>query len=212
MQTNLIPTTELLDLHTLWFGELDDGCADGWHRRRWFSTDPSFDQLLVAGFATLPERAASIQIRASLDPREYLGLILALDQLPRNLFRGTARAFAYDTIALRWAVAGLDADIDLSLGLDERAFFRMPFMHTESSSDQGRSLDLFAALHEQTPARHRSISGAYLRSAQEHHHIISRFGRFPHRNVLLRRDSTAAELDWLQTGNRHFGQAPSAPS
>lgn len=211
MPRTIRPTPPLPALHECWFGAITDGLADDTHRRRWFRVSPAFDALLASRFGDWPQTLAPLDVPDDVTPQLMLAWILVMDQLPRNVFRGTARAFAFDPLALRLASRGLDAGMDAALGLDERAFFRMPFMHSESAVDQSRSMALFAALHEQAPAKHRDLSGAYLRSAQQHHDIIARFGRFPHRNVLLGRNPTAAELDWLRAGSRRFGQAPPAP-
>lgn len=123
--------------------------------------------------------------------REQLSAVLALDQLPRHLYRGTSRAFAFDAAARDRAADIIDSGQDLTLTIDERAFIYMPFLHSERLEDQLRSVQLFSALRDQTPKGFRHLSGAFLRSAHQHHDLIKRFGRFPHREAMQEPASVA---------------------
>jgi uncharacterized protein (DUF924 family) len=157
---------------------------------RWFAPDPAFDAMLRQKFGALVRQAASgARDDWASDRDRALALILLLDQLPRNLFRGTAQAFATDAKARAVAAAGLDRGFDVTLPAARRLFFYMPFMHSESPADQDRSVALFLTLKTELPANYPY--------AVKHREIIERFGRFPHRNAALGRQATASEAAFL---------------
>ncbi len=190
-----------------WFGSLTDGFADDMHRERWFAGGNAFDQDCRMRFAGLAEDAADGSLSDWLEaPRSCLAYILLTDQIPRNIHRGAALAFATDGAALNAARVGIEAGFDRSLGYDERCFFYLPFEHSENLIDQHTCVGLFTALRDETPGGARHLTGNYLRHAQQHRDIIRRFGRFPHRNAVLGRTSTAEELDYLETAGG-FGQS-----
>jgi uncharacterized protein (DUF924 family) len=195
------------DLHRFWFGALDeDGFATASQRQRWFRGGARMDERVRERFADLPAAAAAGALDHWLGtPRGRLGWILACDQLPRHLYRGTAEAFAFDPLALAAARAGIAAGTDRALGCDERAFFYLPFEHSESVLDQHTAVGLFTALHDGAPAGRSPLTAGWLRHAREHRDLVLRFGRFPHRNGLLGRPSTPQELDYLADGHT-FGQ------
>lgn len=193
-------------LLTFWFGGLQDGFADHDHRQAWFTGGRAMDERVRERFADLPEAAASGALDGWLDsPRGRLAWIIACDQLPRHLYRGTAQAFAYDRLALGAARAGIEARVDLELAFDERVFLYLPFEHSESSVDQHTAVGLFTALRDDAPAERRALAGGWLPHAIQHRDLILRFGRFPHRNAVLGRASSAAEREYLATGSK-FGQ------
>jgi uncharacterized protein (DUF924 family) len=164
------------------------------------------DQQVRERFADLPDAAATGALGHWLaTARGRLAWILACDQLPRHIHRGTGRAFAFDALALDAARAGIAAGVDRELGADERAFFYMPFEHSEAPLDQHTAVGLFTALHEAAPAGRRQLTAGWLRHARWHRDIVLRFGRFPHRNAALGRVSTAVELAFLADGPT-FGQ------
>lgn len=134
-----------------------------------------------------------------------LAYILLTDQLPRNIFRGTAQAFQWDPLALEIARKGLQENYDQQLALDERSFFYMPFEHSEVLLDQHLAVGLFTYLRDSSPKQSRDVTGNTLRFAQQHRDIILKFGRFPHRNEILRRQSSQAERDFIAAGDG-FGQ------
>lgn len=198
------PTEELLGF---WFGELTDGFAADVHRKRWFSGGREFDDECRARYGELAASAAEGELDAWLDaPRSRLAYILLTDQIPRNIYRGEARAFSADGAALNAARTGVEARMDLTLALDERCFFYMPFEHAESLVDQHTCVGLFSALRDQTPEGFRHLTGGYLRHAHQHRDVLLRFGRFPHRNAVLGRTSTPDELAYLTNGPT-FGQS-----
>ena len=198
---------QALEVLTFWFGDLTDGFADEAHRRQWFNGGPEFDTACRTRFSSLSARAADGELDLWLDaPKTCLAYILLCDQIPRNIHRGTPMAFATDGPALNAARTGVERGLDADLGYDERCFFYLPFEHSESVLDQHTCVGLFSQLRDQTPDGFRHLTGNYLQFAHQHRDIIQRFGRFPHRNALLGRDSTPAELEFLEGGN-DFGQS-----
>lgn len=195
-------------LLAFWFGRAPLTDAELAERqRRWFSADPAFDAALRGRFGPLVGDAAAGALEPwCATPRGRLALILLLDQLPRNLFRGEARAFATDPQALACALAGLEAGHDRALSLVERSFFYLPLQHAEDLAMQERCVALCEALaREAPPARRRSLED-FVVYAVRHRDLIARFGRFPHRNHVLARTSTPAELRHLAEGGERFGQ------
>jgi uncharacterized protein (DUF924 family) len=158
-------------------------------------------------FGGLVERAARGKLAGWADgPRRRLSLILLLDQFPRNMFRGTARAFATDPQALALTLSGMQSAADAALEIVERIFFYMPLQHAESREVQEESVAAYRRLlSEASPELHEHFASA-LRSAENHRSIIERFGRFPYRNRALGRSSTPQERDWLNEGGSSFGQ------
>jgi len=177
-----------------WFGE-----TPGSSRREWFRKDAAFDATIRARFADVHAAAAARGLeawRASAEP--MLALVVVLDQFSRNLFRDDARAFAQDAHALECAVQALARGDDLGLAPVQRQFLYLPFEHSEDRRDQEKSLDLFASLEAFEPTRGL---GEW---ARRHHDIVARFGRFPHRNAVLGRASTAEEIEFLKTPGSGF--------
>jgi len=179
-----------------WFGE---GADYGKSRKAWFAKNPEFDREIAGRFLALHEQAASGELDAwrSL-PGECLALVIALDQFPRNLFRGDARAFASDARALDAARHALEAGYDADMLPVERQFLYLPFEHSESLEDQWRAIALFGRL---APWPETSDVFSY---AVRHWEIVRRFGRFPHRNAALGRASTTEELEFLQQPGSGF--------
>lgn len=209
-----LDTEDLHELHWFWFGTLDAGFSDSYHRDRWFTVDQDFDAALAQQFGALPEAIRVATSGESLvlpvSSTLWLSCILATDQLPRNIWRGTARAFAFDSVALRLARVGIEHGLDQALTLDERGFFYMPFQHSENREDQDTSIELFSNLRDETPSGKRHLTGEYLRSAQTHRQIIMQFGRFPHRNAALGRANTQEEAAYFAKHPAGFGQIVSA--
>ena len=129
--------------------------------------------------------------------RGRLALIILTDQFPRNIYRHTARAFFYDSKALAWCLDGLDGRIDRELRPIEKVFFYLPLEHAESREHQTKSVECFSELAASVPMEQRSTFEEYLDFAIRHRDIIDRFGRFPHRNNILGRESTPEELAFL---------------
>lgn len=195
---------ELLD-H--WFG---DGLSLGWpsesRQALWFGFNPEQDEDLRRRFGPLVDEAIEGGLRDWAESMPaLLALVLLLDQLPRNLFRRQARAFAGDARAEALVQAALATGADKRLPLIGRVFFYMPLMHSESLAAQEQCVSLFEALLEEAPAERREAIADNLRFAREHRDTVARFGRFPHRNAALGRENTAEETDFLQNGPR-YGQ------
>lgn len=191
-----------------WFGPLDNGLATAEQRKVWFTPDKAFDARCRDQFLPLLSQVHSGHLDHWLySPRGQLAFILLTDQLPRNIFRGTREAFDFDPFALATARKGIAEGSDQQLGLDERAFFYMPFEHAEDVIDQHIAVGLFTYLRDSSAKNNRDITGNNLRFAQQHRDIIVKFGRFPHRNAVLGRRSTAEELAFIEAGDG-FGQHP----
>lgn len=189
-----------------WFGELVDGQAAASRRRRWFAVDAGFDRELRQRFGPLTATALAGGLQEwARTPGGCVALLLVLDQFPRNIHRGDPRAYAGDARARELVHAGLAQGLDRQLVFDPRCFFYLPLEHSESLADQDLCVDLFAALLAESTGERRKLARDSLRWARMHRDLVRRFGRFPHRNAAMGRDSTAEELAWLQTGHR-FGQ------
>ena len=156
----------------------------------WFAKDPGFDARFRDGFLPLHQAAARRDLDHWADtPRGALALLILLDQFPRNAFRNTAHMLATDGLALSFARDFLRRGYDLDLPPELRLFFYLPFTHSEDPADQAVSL-----------ARRRVLGPKLERHAAAHVDIIQRFGRFPHRNALLGRETTPAEAAFLAHG------------
>ena len=165
------------------------------------------DEEIRTRFGALIERAAAGELAGWADgPRRRLSLILLLDQFPRNVFRGTARAFATDERALALTLSGMQSGADGALDPAERLFFYMPLQHAESLEAQDEAIAACRRLLAEVPPELTAIFTNVLGHCEEHRAIIERFGRFPHRNEVLGRTSTPAELEWLGSGGPGFGQ------
>ncbi len=180
--------------------------------RFWFGGDaPELvemrDRDLETRFGDLVARALAGELAAWADsPRRRLALILLLDQLPRNIQRGTAAAFAGDEAAATLAREGLEGAADAALDAVERIFFYMPLQHAESAELQDLSVAAYRQLRAEAPPALTAVFDSTLDNAVLHRDIVRRFGRFPHRNAALGRESTAAEQRWLEREGRRLGQ------
>jgi uncharacterized protein (DUF924 family) len=183
----------------LWFGDVDAlGRSDERHSRRWFMKDDAFDREVADRFgATYADVRAGIREAWRDDPHGRVAYVIVLDQFPRNMFRGTARMCEGDRQALAAAMEGVARGHDQDLTANERSFLYMPYMHSEDLAVQERSVALFTALAAGAPAPLRASLQANVRYAEEHRDVIARYGRFPHRNALLGRESTPAEIAFI---------------
>jgi uncharacterized protein (DUF924 family) len=161
------------------------------------------DSVIVERFASLVERAAGGERDSwSASPRTRLALILVLDQFSRSLYRGTARAFAQDPRALELALEGIEnGHLDALATPWEKTFFFMPLGHSEELSHQERSVALAEQLALSAPPHLRGVLQHSASQARGHRDVIARFGRHPHRNAVLGRQSTPEELEHLATGD-----------
>lgn len=189
-----------------WFGnESDDARVAETQSALWWKKNPEVDVDIREKFASdLEAAAAGRHDDWLLSPRGRLALIILADQFPRNMYRGSWRSFAYDVHALRWCKQGLEADSDQELRVIERVFFYLPLEHSEVIADQHKSVELFSLLAQSVPSGMRSLFDGYVDYAKRHREIIERFGRFPHRNAILGRESTAEEIKFLQQPGSSF--------
>jgi len=164
------------------------------HARDWFVKNPDFDRAIRNRFLALHEAAAAGHLAHwADDARSCLALVIVLDQFPRNMFRGEARAFAADASARAAARVILQRGWDQAMQQPEQLFAYLPFEHSESLADQDLSVELM-----------KDFDAEQLRYALRHREIIERFGRFPHRNGILGRESTAAEIEFLKLPGSGF--------
>jgi len=171
----------------------------------WWKSDPAIDDLLRTRFAELVEKAGRGELNEwATTPHGLLALIILTDQFPRNIHRGTPRAFSFDALARAHCRNGIARGIDIRLRPIERVFHYLPLEHSESLPDQDESVRLFAGLAQTATKPTRELFDGYLKYAEQHRNIIARFGRFPHRNRMLGRTSTTEEQAFLQTPGSSF--------
>jgi uncharacterized protein (DUF924 family) len=196
MEATAAPTRAVLDF---WFLPADHA-GHGVYRPEWFRKDDAFDAAIRERFGAAVESALSGTPGDGSD-EALLARILLLDQFTRNIFRGTPRAFAGDAQALQIAESLVTAGRDKNLTPWQRWFAYLPFEHSESLLQQERSVALFAALRREM--RHEAFDSAH-DYAVRHCEVIARFGRFPHRNAILGRESTAEEIEFLAQPGSSF--------
>lgn len=156
----------------------------------WFAKDDAFDARFRDAFSRAHEAAAAGKLDLWLEaPESALALLLLLDQFPRNCFRGSPRMYATDALARERADRALALGHDQAIPIPLRAFFYLPFGHSEQLADQERAVALIEPLGPE-----------FAKHAHGHRDIVKRFGRFPHRNAVLGRESTAEELQFLAEG------------
>ena len=158
---------------------------------KWFRGGEVFDDACRAHFLDAHFVAAQRGFEDWMETAEgALALLILLDQIPRNIFRNSAHAFATDALALHYATRAIEAGFDAATDAGLRMFFYLPFEHSEAIADQQRAVAFFSALG----------NANLLGYANEHREVIARFGRFPHRNAALGRSNTGEEQAWLDAG------------
>lgn len=183
---NVDPNSEAL--LTFWFSSSV--------RDHWFQSTPDLDAQIKARFEALWIDAAEGRLQHwAQTPRGALALVILLDQLPLNMYRGEARSFSTEARAREVGARAIDSGFDEPLSDEQRAFLYMPFMHSENLADQDRAV----ALYEAAGLRDS------LKWVRHHRDLIRRFGRFPHRNRILGRPSTTDELDYLASKEAFHG-------
>jgi uncharacterized protein (DUF924 family) len=196
VNSNKIP--QYRDVLEFWFGE-PSSPERGVPRKAWFEKSAEFDAVIRDRFSTLVDDAAAGRLAAwTRMPLAALALVIVCDQFPRNIFRGSPRAFATDPRALEISLGIVERGFDAAYLPVERAFAYLPFEHAEDIAMQRRSLALFARL---PPS---STAASYMDYARRHHDVIERFGRFPHRNEILGRASTPEEGEFLKQPGSSF--------
>lgn len=205
---------EARQVREFWFGKLPlTGQALTQRVKLWFPEDThpedlkKLDGMIRSRFGPLMLRAAEGALASwAGSPRRCLSLIILLDQFPRNIFRGTARAFATDQQALEATLSGMQSAADAALDVVERLFFYMPLQHSEVREVQDESVAAYRRLLTEAPEELRGIFAESLQWAEKHRLLIEKFGRFPHRNQVLRRANTPEEDVWLRTTTDQMGQ------
>lgn len=195
------------DVIAFWFGDLSKPGADPLiHAPRWWKKDHTFDREIHDRFEATLERGRRGELESwKATPRGRLALVLLYDQLSRNMFRGGARSFAQDSLALDVAKRAFDAGDDRVLVPIEASFLLLPFMHAEDLALQQRAVTGYVKLRDEaSDVRLRKNFDESLKFGELHMKIIERFGRFPHRNAILGRAATAEEEAFLKEPNSSF--------
>jgi len=194
-------TDTVAEIHDFWFGELDaDGLCGTDRHGLWFGADAATDRVCRERFGAALEQAVTGALDAWANTaRGLVALVVLLDQFSRNIHRGTPRAFAGDDRALALALDAIEGDRHLRLPAIHRVFLYLPLEHSEDIGMQDRAVALFRALQEVTNDPRVSD---FTRYALAHREVIAMFGRFPHRNAILGRTSSAGEINWL---DKHGG-------
>lgn len=189
-----------------WFGDDSDDAVVAERRSSlWWSKNPTTDDEIRTRFGRLVLAAESGDLddwQATTDGR--LALILLTDQFPRNIYRGTADAFRFDRIALDLCLDGLESGLDKDLRPIQKVFFYLPLEHSENLEHQHRCVRLFRDLAAEVSADLKNLFERYVDYALRHQVIIERFGRFPHRNPILGRQSTSEEIRFLKQPDSSF--------
>jgi uncharacterized protein (DUF924 family) len=195
----------LTDIHTFWFGKLAGAFDYPTEKSElWFKKSDETDNHIRATFgAYLAEAAQTDWDLDKLTREEQVGLVILLDQFPRNIYRTSGESFAYDATA-RMIARRLLHDERGRFCLIERAFLCLPFEHSEDMADQDYSVFLAAEAALDAPGDHKKTFRNFLDYATKHRDLIVRFGRFPHRNAILGRQSTAEEVAFLEEHGRGF--------
>jgi len=186
------------DIHDDWFGALDnDGMSAPSQNALWFGADAATDNKLRERYGQWLAKSARGELNHWSDTdRGLVAFVILIDQFSRNIHRGTAEAFAADHIALAASQKAIAQQRDHRLPAIHRVFLYLPLEHTEDLETQEQCVMLYEALEAQTST---AQTGGYTQYARAHRDVIAQFGRFPHRNAILGRDSTHQEIEYLQT-------------
>ncbi len=183
-----------------WFGHIEETVLPTQHRTRiWFGREPEVDQEIRLKFQTDLEKAISGEYdHWKNNSRSLLALIIIFDQFSRSIYRSMAASFEQDQKALELCVSGIEKQLDHNLSLIERAFFYIPLMHAEDLDMQVTSVRAFKMLLDLSFPEARALFQSFFDYALHHYQVIEQFGRFPSRNILLQRQSTQAEEEFLK--------------
>lgn len=189
-----------------WFGDsADDAVVAAQQSGLWWSKNARTDTQIRERFEPLVTAAAAGELDGwCATARGWLALIILLDQFPRNIYRDTPAAFALDASAQKLCIEGLAAGIDQQLRPIQRVFFYLPLEHAEDREYQARSVALFKHLATRRPPEQAALFTRFVGYAERHQVIVERFGRFPHRNVILGRSSTPEEIEFLRQPGSSF--------
>jgi uncharacterized protein (DUF924 family) len=196
------------DVLNFWFADARSSAEASNNRNAfWFIASTETDHLIWEEFADVVSDAGNSLYEEWRDtPAGRLALILLLDQFPRNIFRGTSEVYRYDSIALELAGQGVTVGHLAGLSIPEQAFFLMPYQHSEDISVQRAGVELMRSLVVAAAPEWKEAASGFLNFAIRHHDIVAEYGRFPHRNSLLGRNSTEDETRYLAEGGETFGQ------
>lgn len=194
--------TEIDAILEFWFGEgfedLADATIAGRQSGLWWGKNETIDAEIRQRFEPRVQAAGAGKLEDwKAQPEGRLALVLLLDQFPRNIYRDSPDMFRFDERARILMLEGLDAGIDRELRLIERVFFYLPLEHSESRDDQARCVELMRSLVAVAPAAEEKTFAGFVDYAVAHQKIIDRFGRFPHRNEILGRESSTKEIEFL---------------
>ena len=194
------------DILQYWLGDLDqDGLAAPERQKMWFQKSEATDRDIRTRFEPDYEAIVGGEREDWLEtPRGTLAYVIVLDQLARNMFRETAKMYAADDLALSAVGRALERGWDEELLAQERTFLYMPLMHSESLPDQERCCTCFGRLAEEGSENARRRARGNLDYARRHRDIVAQFGRFPHRNEILGRETTAEEAQFLTQPGSSF--------
>ncbi|MEL6113683.1 DUF924 family protein [Photobacterium sp. SP02] len=197
---------ECEEVLTYWFGNLKGEVTEQDKQVLWFKGGDAVDREITERFRDLVSRAGRGELNAWTEtPKGTLALIILLDQFSRNIYRGLAAAFRYDSLAQAICKRGLAKNFDRALAPIERVFFYLPLEHSEALEDQEESVFRFDQLRQEVMKEHKSEFDDFYQYAVSHFQVIKDFGRFPHRNAVCGRLSTQDEISYLHHGPR-YGQ------
>ncbi len=195
------PWQPILDF---WFGDQEP--PETAYQKRWFTGGEETDRQIEARFGELHQRAVEGELNPWLEhPHGRLALIILIDQFSRNLYRRSANAFAWDSLAQQWALEALENGHLNELALSGRMFCLMPLMHAEDLGLHDRLLANIDQLQTEFDQEADFLRG-FRSAAEDHREIIAQFGRYPHRNASLDRPSTDDEVAYLAESRNRFGQ------
>ncbi len=197
---------EIEQVIEFWFGsDLNDPSLAKRQSPVWWQKNPQTDALIRQKFADGLQGLVNGDYDHWLEsPTGRLAAIIVADQFSRNMYRNTARAFAQDELALSWCLDGMASKQDIELPYIGRVFFYMPLEHAESREMQELSVKKFTELAELAGARNSGTFMGFVDFAERHRKVIQQFGRYPHRNSILKRDNTAAEQVYLDRPGSGF--------
>jgi uncharacterized protein (DUF924 family) len=207
-----VPPIQADALHAFWFEDTTEPGHDlSAALARWFRATEDFDALIRERFVDSIRRAGAGELDGWCEtPRGRLALIVLLDQLSRNAFRGTPEAFAYDAKARSVCREGMARGEERAFVPVEKHFFYLPLLHSEQLTDQDDSVPVFERLRQEAPASQGEYFQAVVDAAHRYHSTITRFGRFPHRNAALGRASTPEELEFMAASTPRWEKGPRA--